>query len=169
MYFRGHCKVLWRSPEDIQRKAVFVRTVSPALTAPVFYNKREGANHFPVASLWVIKLPWHHVQGIEDTLSNSSQDRQVLLYFSDELTEAQKVTHYSKLHRQSLNPGLSSIKSFPGSGKKASIWIFCLLRLCFGKHIWTFRKWTCINVILLEYSVIALLQFFFFSIAYLAN
>lgn len=162
MSFRGHCKVLWRSPEDIQRKAVFVRTVSPVLTAPVFYNKREGAKPLsscgPVSNKTAMApcaADWGHSRPL---LTRNK----VLLYFSDELTEAQKVTHYSKLHRQSLNPGLSSIKSFPGSGKKASIWIFCLLRLCFGKHIWTFRKWTCSNVILLEYSVIALPHFIFF-------
>lgn len=93
-------------------------SLSPQLQ--VFTINGRGRNHFPVASLWVIKLPWHHVQGIEDTLSHSSRDREVLLYFSDELAEVQKVTHYSKLHRLGLNPGLSSIKSFPGSGKKAS-------------------------------------------------
>lgn len=162
MSFHGPCKVLWRSPEDIQRKAAFVRTVFPVPSAPVFFTiSGRGQNHFPVVSLWVTKLPWHHVQGIEDTLSHSSRDREVLLYFSDELAEVQKVTHYSKLHRQGLNPSLSSIKSFPDSGKKASIWIFCLLRMCFGKHLWTCRKWTCSNVILLEYSVIALPHFLF--------
>lgn len=43
MSFCGHCKVLWWSLEDIQRKAAFVRTVFPVPSAPGFYNKREGA------------------------------------------------------------------------------------------------------------------------------
>lgn len=124
MAFHGHCKVLWWFPKDSLRKAISFRTMCPTsqLQEGMVVLEVGGWNHSPVTYLWVVTLPHHHAQGVESTLSHSTQDLQVWLRFTNEpmFTELQKVTHYPKMHRQDLNPGLPNLKSFPCSAKEIS-------------------------------------------------
>lgn len=151
MSFCGHCRVWWQSPKDIQTKAVSFRAMFSGLQ--LWYFKQagrvvleEGAKSLssfvpvshkaimaPCAGCWVQCVP--------------------LLTRPTSVTPFHRLvnwglgsTHYSNMTRQDLNPGLSNIKSFPCSGKEASMWIFHLLRACLDKHICTCRKWTGSNV-----------------------